>query len=185
MASDTPPLSPVERAYPYWAGWHTVGCSVLFFGLLGLIGVGLFPAGYAKFQAGQLPTGIALMTLGVFGLPTLGMSVWSFVGGVRCSVRPPLLRLTATALVLPAEARGQPPQDEYGEPIGTEPPQPREVPFAAIRAVARAGPHRNQTLTVVHDLSAEPLQLKQFMMRDADFDELDALLRERVPAARG
>ncbi len=183
MASD--PTPPAERAYPYWAGWHAVGCSVLFFGLIGAVGVALFPTGYAKFQAGQLPTGIALMTMGVFGVPTLAMSAWSLIAGVRDTFRPPLLRATATALVLPAEARGQPPQDEYGEPIGTEPPQPREVPFAAIRAVARAGPHRNETLTVVHDLSAEPLQLKQHMMRDADFDDLEKLLRERVPAARG
>jgi hypothetical protein len=176
---DTPP----ERAYPYWAGWGTVGCAIVFFGLLGSIAVSLIPSGYEKFQAGQLPTGIALMILGVFGIPTLGMAFWSLAAGIRDTFRPPVLRVTAAALVLPIEARGEPPQDEYGEPIGEEPPQPETVPFTVIRRVTRAGPRRNEVMEVTHDLSATALQIKQHMMRAADFDELEKLLRAAVPQA--
>jgi hypothetical protein len=175
--------TPGERAYPYWAGWGTVGCAIVFFGLIGGIGVSLFPTGYEKFQAGELPTGIALMVIGIFGLPTLGMAVWSLIAGVRDTLRPPVLRVTAEALVLPIEARGEPPQDEHGEPIGTEPPQPETVPFAAIRRVTRGGPRRNEIMEVAHDLSEKPLQIKQHMMRVADFDELEKLLRTAVPGA--
>ena len=175
--------TPPERAYPYWAGWGTVGCAIVFFGLLGSIAVSLIPAGYEKFQAGQLPTGIALMILGAFGIPTLAMSFWSFVAGVRDTFRPPVLRVTAAALVLPIEARGEPPQDEYGEPVGEEPPQPETVPFAAIRRVTRAGPRLNEVMEVTHDLSDTPLTIRQHMMRVADFEELDKLLRAAVPQA--
>lgn len=174
---------PPERAYPYWAGWGTVGCAIVFFGLLGSIAVSLIPAGYEKFQAGQLPTGIALMILGAFGIPTLAMSFWSFAAGIRDTFRPPVLRVTAAAIVLPVEARGDPPQDEHGEPIGDEPPQPETVPFAMIRRVTRSGPRRNEVLDVTHDLSDTPLSIKQHMMRAADFDELENLLRGAVPQA--
>jgi hypothetical protein len=171
------------RAYPYRSGWHVVGCAVVFFGLVGGIGVSLFPAGYDKFRAGQLPTGIALMVIGVFGLPTLGMAAWSLFGGVRDALRPPLLRVTATALILPANARGEPPVDADGEPLSADPPHPEEIPLAAVRRVARSGPRFNGTLEIDHDLSATPLRLAQHMMRAADFDDLERVLRAAVPAA--
>ena len=181
MASEGEP--PAEHAYPYWSGWHVVGCAVLFFGLLGAVGVGLLPAGYEKVQSGQLPTGIALMVLGVFGIPTLVMAFLTLAGGIRDTVRPPLLRVTATALVLPAEARGEPPQDEHGEPLSAEPPHPETIPFAAIRWVRRGGPRFKQSLEVAHDLSASTLHLARDMMRAADFDELEAVLRAALPEA--
>ncbi len=175
MASDPG----AERAFAYWPGWHVAGCAVLFFGLLGAIGVALLPAGYDRLREGQMPTGVAMMVLGVFGVPTLFMSFWSLFGAVRDTVRPPLLRVTATGLLLPIEARGEAPQDEHGEPTSDEPPHPEAIPFAAIRRVTRSGPPHNQVLEVVHDLSAEPLRLSQYMMRTADFNELHELLTLR------
>jgi hypothetical protein len=174
---------PADRGYPYWAGWHVVGCAILFFGLLGSIGVSLLPAGYERVQSGDLPTGVAMMVIGVFGIPTLGMAFLSIYAGVRDTFRPPLLRVTATALVLPIEARGEPPQDEYGEPIGEEPPHPETVPFTAIRWVKRSGPRFNAVLLVAHDLSEQELQIRECMMRSADFEELEGVLRAAVPAA--
>jgi hypothetical protein len=181
MASEEP--APADRAYPYRNGWRVVGCAVLFFGLVGGIGVSLFPTGYEKFRAGQLPTGIALMVIAAFGVPTLGMAARSLLGGVRDAVRPPLLRVTAAALVLPLAARGEPPQDEHGEPLSADPPHPETVPLAAVRRVVRSGPRFNGVLDVEHDLSPTPLRLRQSMMRGADFDDLETVLRAAVPGA--
>jgi hypothetical protein len=170
------------RAFPYWAGWHSVGCSVLLYGLIGSIGVSLFPTGYEKLRAGQLPTGIALMVMAAFGAPTLAMAFWSVIAGVRDTFRPPVLRVTATGLVLPRVTRGEPPEDEHGLPT-KELPQPEVLPFAAIRQVTRSGPRFNEVLEVAHDLCPEPLALRQHMMRRADFEELERLLRAAVPQA--
>lgn len=179
----TAPEPPIERAYPYWAGWHVVGCAILFFGLLGSMAVALLPSGYERLQTGDLPTGIAMMVMGLFGVPTLAMSLFSLAGGLRDTLRPPLLKLTASALLLPDEARGDPPQDEYGEPTSTEPPHPRELPFVAVRWAKRSGPPLNPVLLVSHELSAQELQIRRNMMRRADFDDLEAVLRAALPAA--
>jgi hypothetical protein len=181
MTTESKPAT--DRAYPYWAGWHVVGCAIIFFGLLGSIAVALLPAGYERVQTGDLPTGIAMMVMGLFGVPTLAMSVWSFVAGVRDTVRPPLLRVTADALLLPAEARGEPPQDEYGEPTSTEPPHPAAVPLATVKWVKRGGPPLNPVLLVAHDGAAQPLELRRNMMSRGDFDDLEATLRAALPAA--
>jgi hypothetical protein len=175
--------SPDTRAYPYWAGWQVVGCAVLFFGLLGSIGVSLIPAGYERVQTGDLPTGVAMLVLGVFATPILGMAFLSIYAGLRDTFRPPVLRVTATALVLPIEARGEPPQDEYGEPIGEAPPQPETVPFSAIRWIKCSGPRFNHVLEIAHDLSKEALRIRECMMRVADFEELEVLLRGALPTA--
>lgn len=181
MTTESKPAT--ERAYPYWAGWHVVGCAILFFGLLGSIAVALLPAGYERFQTGDLPTGIAMMVMGLFGVPTLLMSVWSLIGGIRDTVRPPLLRVTADALLLPSEARGEPPQDEYGEPTSTEPPHPAAVPLASVRWVKRSGPPLNPVLLVSHGGATQPLELRRNMMRKGDFDDLEATLRAALPTA--
>jgi hypothetical protein len=97
------------------------------------------------------------------------------------------VRVTATGLVLPRIARGEPPVDEHGLPLSDEPPQPEVLPFAAIRQVARSGPRFNEVMDIAHDLAGEPLQLRQHMMRAADFDELERLLRahvDRSPSTR-
>ena len=171
------------RAYAYWVGWHVAGCAILFFGLLGSIGVALIPAGYERIQRGDLPTGVAMTVIGAFGIPTLGMAFLSIYAVVRDTFWPPVLRVTATALVLPTEARGEPPQDEYGEPIGDEPPHPEEIPFSAIRWIKRSGPRFNSELEIAHDLSKEGLRIRQHMMWRAEFEELEAVLRAALPAA--
>ncbi|MDY3554519.1 hypothetical protein R5W24_003643 [Gemmata sp. JC717] len=175
--------APTGRAYPYWSGWHMVGCSVLFFGLFGTFAVSLFPAGYDRVRTGDLPTGVAMMVFGVFGAPTLGMAIWSLVMGVRNTFRPPLLRLTADALVLPAEARGEPPRGEHGELLSQEPPQPEAVPLNAIRTVATNGGGHKRGLEVVHALSAQPLRIEAHMMSASDFNDLVARLQTAVPTA--
>ncbi|MBP3959969.1 hypothetical protein J8F10_32405 [Gemmata sp. G18] len=181
MGSET--AAPSERAFPYSTGWHAIGCSILFFGLLGSIGVSLLPAGYEKVQNGQLPTGIALMVMGVFGVPTLFMSFWSLWAGVRDALNPPLVRVTATGLLLPAGARGEPPEDEHGQRTSNDRPHPETIPFTAIRRVTRDGPPHNLVLEVLHDASAVPLRLHQHMMRTTDFAELEVVLRAAIPGA--
>ena len=183
MASDHPAA---ERAYPYWSGWHVTGCAVVFFGLVGTVGVALIPAGYERVQRNQLPTGVAMMVLGVLGIPTLAMSLITLFGGVRNTVRPPLLRVTATALVLPLNLRESSTaaeEDEFGAPKTVPPAHPAEVPFAAIRVVHRVGPPNpgSDKLVITYDLSAQPLVIEQAMMRAVDFDDLEAVLRAAVP----
>jgi hypothetical protein len=180
MASED---EPAEHAYPYWHGPYAAGCAVVFFGLVGSIGVSLLPAGYDRARADDLPTGVAMMVIGVFGIPTLCMAFLSAWAGVRDTVRPPLLRVTAAALVLPPEARGDPPDDEYGEPTSAEPPHPVTVPLAAVRWVRRTGTPFRHVLEVAHDLCPEPLRLAEVMMRPGDFDALELALRKVLPAA--
>jgi len=181
MASDGE--GPAERAYPYYAGWQVACCAVVFFGLIGSVGVALLPAGYEKVQNGQLPTGVALMVMGVFGIPTLAMSFLSLAAGIRDRISPPLLRVTSTALILPAGARGDPPEDEHGHPLSEEPPHPETIPFAAIRWVKRDGPPFNHVLEVAYGTGEVTLRLEQALMRTSDFNELDAVLRAALPAA--
>ncbi|MCP6269731.1 hypothetical protein NL475_27075, partial [Klebsiella pneumoniae] len=76
-----------------------------------------------------------------------------------------VLVLTANALVLPDGARGQPPQNEHGEPLSNTPPQPVTVPLAAIRSVATVGAPGRRALEIGHDLSADKLRIEQNMMR--------------------
>ncbi|MBY0459585.1 MAG: hypothetical protein K2V38_19885 [Gemmataceae bacterium] len=165
------------HAFAYCTGWHAVGCAVLFFGLLGSIAVSLIPAGIEKVQAGQLPTGVAMIVMGVFGVPTLFMALKSLYQGIRNAVRPPRIQLTETALFLPREARGDIPVGEHGEALATEPPHPSEIPLTAIRAIKREGLLHSQTLEITHSLSDQPLKLHRHMMWAADFDELEGRLR--------
>lgn len=172
-----------ERAYPYWAGWYSTGCSVAFFGILGSVAVSLIPLGYEKLMADQLPTGVAILVFGLFGIPTLLTALVYLAGGVRNTFRPPLIRVTATGIELPRGARGEPPEDEYGQRLSRELPQPEAIPFAAIRSVKRHGPRFNEMIEVGHDLSQEPLQIRQPMMTARDFNDLEAALRAAVPEA--
>jgi hypothetical protein len=182
MALEVPEEAQPERAYAYWPGWHNVGCSVLLYGLIGSIGVSLFPTGVEKVRAGQLPTGVALIVLAIFGVPTLAMAVWSVISGVRDTFRPPRLRVTTTALILPQSARGEPLEDVHGLPT-KELQHPETIPFMAIRRVTRTGPRFNGVLDVTHDLSTTALKIYQHMMRAADFDELERILRAAAPDA--
>jgi hypothetical protein len=181
MASDS--AAPAAREFPYWAGLHAACCSVVFFGGIGAIGTSFLPAGFDRAREGQLPTGVAMIVLGAFGIPTCLLAIWYFARAWYDVLRPPILRLTSTAIELPREARGEPARDEYDVPISKEPPHPEVVPFSAIRRAKCDGPERNRVLELVHDLSAQPLQLREHMMRASDFAELLATLRAAVPAA--
>lgn len=176
----------LERAYPYCSGLRTTGCAVFFFAVLGLAGVAMMPFGCEQMRAGKLPLGVALLTIGLFTAPMLLFALLMVYSGVRDTIRPPLLRVTPTALRLPLDLRGEWPQDEPGEPkADASPPQPEEVPFTAIRWVRRESKVNpgSDRLMIVHDLAPVTLVIEQYMMQRGDFDELETVLRAALPAA--
>jgi hypothetical protein len=180
--------TPMERAYPYRAGWRVVCCGVVFLTMLGVGGTALVPVGCEKVRNGNLPVGIAFVIIGIFGAPMLLMAVVALAEGIRESIRPPLLRVTTTSLILPANLRQnstKEEQDEQGEPKDpNQPPaHPEEIPFSAVRWVRREGPPNpgNDKLMIVHDLSVQTLVIEQAMMDTADFDELETVLRTALP----
>jgi hypothetical protein len=183
MATDS--ASPREHAYIYRHTWQTVACGTFFFGLLGAIAVSLLPAGYERVQRGQLPTGVAMMVIGIFGIPTFLFGVLSLYSGIRHRVRPPLLRLTATAIILPPTAREDGTQDEIDEngDVKLRPPHPAEIPFSAIRVVRREGPPHSQNLVILHDLCESKLIIRDYMIGLTQFQELEQLLRTAAPHA--
>jgi hypothetical protein len=184
MAIDPDPT--LERAYPYCAGWRVACCGVLLFGLLGAGGAAMMPFGCEQVRQGQLPLGVALMVIGLFTAPMILMALLALGLAIRDTISPPLLRVTPTTLVLPEQLRGNPPQDDEGEPKkDAPPPQPEEIPFTAIRWVRRErkfNPGSDQ-LVIVHDLAPTTLVIEQYMMRTGDFDELETVLRAAIPAA--
>ena len=133
----------------------------------------------------------AFAVLAVLGTPcTLASILFAVVAfgiAVRDAIRPPLLRVTPTTLLLPNAARGQPlEKDARGNPKQDGPhTHPEEIPFTAIRWIRReAGTNPgNDKLMIVHDLSTVTLELQQSLMRTADFDELETVLRVAVPEA--
>jgi hypothetical protein len=112
-------------------------------------------------------------------------AVAAFVVAVRDTVRPPLVRVTPAALLLPDDARGQPlEKDEHGNPKPDGPrTHPEEIPFTAIRWIRREAGTGNDRLLIVHNLSTATLELQQNMMSAADFEELETVLRAAVPEA--
>jgi hypothetical protein len=185
LDGDTP-----ERAYPYWAGWRVVGCLVFFFSILGGAGLFLLPLGYEKVRNDELPVGIALIIIGLFGLPLLFLALLSLIGGIRDTINPPLLRVTTTSLILPTNLREDSTEeelDERGEPKDpNQPPaHPEEIPFSAIRWIRREGPPNpgSDKLMIAHDLSQQTLVIEQPLMHAADFDELETVLRAALPKA--
>jgi hypothetical protein len=164
------------------------GCISLVLGLVGAAGTMLVPLCCDQWRNGKNP---AFAVLAVLGAPCTAMSVLmamvAFGLTVRDAIRPPLLRVTPTTLLLPGDARGQAlEKDARGNPIYSGPrTHPEEIPFTAIRWVRRevgANPG-NDRLLIVHDLSPTTLELQQSLMRDADFDELETVLRAAVPEA--
>jgi hypothetical protein len=178
----------LERAYPYRAGWKVTGCLGLGFAVLAAGGVLLVPVCCDQWRNGN----VAFGALAVLGAPctllAALMAVATFVLAVKETVRPTLLRLTPAALLLPDAARGQPLQkDARGNPKYDGPwTHPVQIPFAAIRWIRReagtSGPGDDKLL-IVHALSEATLELHQSMMRPADFDELETVLRAAVPEA--
>jgi hypothetical protein len=184
MTFDEPPL---ERAYPYRTGWKVIGCLGLLSAAFGAAGAALMPVCCEKWRNGNVAFGV----LAVLGTPCTMLAILltfvAFLSAVREAVRPPLLRLTPTALLLPEGARGHAPGKD--EPADTEPAEPHahpeEIPFGAIRWVRReaGGAPGNDRLLIVHDLGPVTLELQQCMMHAADFDELETILRAAVPTA--
>ncbi len=183
----TPDIDPaLERAYPYRPGWPVACCGVFFFGVMGTVAVVLLPLGYEQVRNGQLPVGVAMIVGGLFGMPMLFMAATSVAMAIRDAVRPPLLRVTPTALILPEGLRSNPEQDKADEAKKTAPIfHPEAIPFTAIRAVRRESKVNpgNDQLRIDHDLTPIALVVEQGMMHPADFDELETVLRAAIPAA--
>jgi hypothetical protein len=182
MSSEPDPT--LERAYRYRAGWKVVGCFVLLFGAIGASGTALLPVGCAKLRNGDMVLGVFIVAGCMLAVPMLLLAVAGLIVGLRDVIRPPLLRVTPTTLWLPASARGPATTDAQGKEV-KPPPQPEEIPFAAIRWVRReAGPTPDAAkLMIVHDLSPTTLVIEQYMMRPDDFEELETVLRAAVPRA--
>jgi hypothetical protein len=178
----------LERAYPYCTGWKVAGCLALLFALVGAAGTMVVPVCCDQWRNGK-NAGFAV--LAVVGTPctmiAILFAVVAFSTAVRDAVRPALLRVTPVALLLPDAARGQAlEKDEQGNPKPDSPlTHPEEIPFSAIRWIRReAGTSPgNDRLLVVHSLSPATLELQQNMMQDADFEELEVVLRAAVPEA--
>lgn len=178
---------PPERAYPYRTGWKVAGCVSLVCATAGAGGTVLVPVCCEQWRNGNM----AFAPLAVLGAPctafTILLAVVAFGMAVRDAFRPPLVRVTPSALLLPTDARGQAlEKDARGNPKRDGPwTQPEEIPFAAIRWVRReAGISPGlDRLLIVHDLSPATLELQQSMMTAADFDELETVLRAAVPEA--
>jgi hypothetical protein len=150
---------------------------------MGTAGAAMFPFGYQQLNDGKLPLAIALFTIGLFTAPMLLLALLSLGSGIVHVIRPPLLRLTSTELRLPKAARGASPPNE-GDETKAGLPQPEVIPFSAIRGVRREGKFNpgNYRLVIVHDLATTRLEIEQSMMRAADFDELETVLRAAIPA---
>jgi hypothetical protein len=182
MAFETRP----ERAYPYRTD-HVPGVCVY----LSFVAAGAFGFLVCLFIGRGILTGeLTGVALGLFAglaplapwLPLVVLPALSV--RVKNALRPPRVRATPAALLLPAEARGDRERDENGyEKLDAPYPQPELIPFAAIRWVRREGWPNRAKLVIVHDLSQTTLVIEQSLMRPADFDELETLLRAAVPGA--
>jgi hypothetical protein len=182
--------APLERAYPYRTGWRVIGCLMFGFTVLGVGGMALVPIGCDKIAAGNLPVGIAMAIIGVFGGLAQLLAIAAFISGVRETISPPTIRVSTTALLLPTNLREESTveeQDENGEPknLNQPPAHPEAIPFTAIRWIRREGPPNpgSDKLMIVHDLSQQTLVVEQYMMNAGDFDELEIVLRAAVPNA--
>jgi hypothetical protein len=184
MSSD--PGEGLERGFPYRSGWRVLGCGMVLFGGLGAGALALVPFGYEQLRNGQMPIGVAMMVVGAFGAPMIVMALMTLFAGIRDRFRPPLLRVTASSILLPKRLQGDPAldKDEAGQDL-TVPPQPEEIPFTAIRWARREGPINpgSHRLVIAHDLASTTLVIEQHMMPWGDFDELDKVLRAALPAA--
>ena len=149
------------------AGGESWGCGMVLFGGLGAGATTLVPFGYEQLRNGQMPIGVAMMVIGAFGVPMLVMAFATLFAGIRDRFRPPLLRVTAGSIILPKRLQGDPAldKDEAGQDL-TVPPQPEEIPFAAIRWARREGPINpgSHRLVIAHDLASTTLVIEQHMM---------------------
>jgi hypothetical protein len=168
-----------------------MACGAIFFGVLGGVGLAMFPFGWEQYRAGRLPLAVAFWVIGVFGLPLLFFAAFTIFAGIRDAIAPPSIRVTPDSLMLPAILRQynckSEKEDEYGECKTTEPVQahPEVIPFSAIRFVRRdrsCSPIEHKLL-IVHDLGQQILEIEQSLMNRHEFNELEAVLRSAVPPA--
>lgn len=178
---------PLERAYPYCVGWRAASCMALFLAGVGAAGLMFMPFGCDQVRGGNPLVGWAVIAGGLCAAPFVLLALAAAVMAGRNLISPPLLRVTPTALRLTDDLRGPAlEKDESGNPKPDSPrAHPEEIPFARIRWVRRetTGSAGWDKLLIVHDLSAATLELQQSMMRPADFDELETVLRAAVPEA--
>jgi hypothetical protein len=178
---------PLERVYPYRTSLTAFGCGFVACAAIGAAGMALVPMCCERWQNGN----VAFAPLAVVGAPCTAfailMAIVAIFAAVKERILPPVLRVTTMSLVLPESARGQAlEKDARGNPKRDGPwTHPEEIPFSAIRWVRReTGPGTGRDrLLIVHDLSTVTLELQQNMMRAADFDELETVLRAAVPNA--
>jgi hypothetical protein len=184
----------LEQAYPYRVGWKAMSCAALVLAAVGAAGLMFLPFGCDQVQNGDPTVGWVVIIGGLCTTPFLLLALAALVKAGRDLIGPPLLRVTPTALLLPADVRGPVVATtlvaavaaETGEPAPDAPrAHPEEIPFARIRWARRetTGSAGWDKLLIVHDLGPATLELLQNMMRPADFDELDAILRAAVPEA--
>jgi hypothetical protein len=184
MSAEHEPI--LERAYRYHAGWLTMGCLSLFFGAIGAAGLTFLPVGCEKMRNGEMVSGVFIAAACLIATSALLLAVIALGLGVFHIIRPPLLRVTPTALILPQSLRGSATLDSSGKEV-KPPPQPEEVPFSAIRWVRRETGSTPDTakLMIVHDLSPATLVIDRSMMSREDFEELETVLRSAVPDVFG
>lgn len=178
---------PLERAYPYCVGWRMASCMALFLAAVGAGGMILMPFGCEQIRGGNVAFGWAVVAGGLCTTPVILLALAAaFVAG-RDLISPPVLRLTPTALRLSDDLQGPAlEKDESGNPKPDSPrTHPEEIPFVRIRWIRRetTGSAGWDKLLIVHDLGTVTLELQQSMMRPADFDELETVLRAAIPEA--
>ena len=141
MATETRLDSSSRRAIPTAPVCVRSALAALVFALLGGAGAAMLPFGYEQLRAGKMPLGVALMVVGLFTLPLLFFSFSTLYSGIRDRIRPPLVRLTPTALYLPPTPP-TPGRSRKSKTIAVSPktsirPRIREtIPLIAIRRVA-------------------------------------------------
>jgi hypothetical protein len=185
MASEAP--GEPERSYRVRTGCAAMGCAVLFLVAVGSGGAAGLSTGCAKIQNGQgaeVALGWAMVVLCGLATPALLLAPLMLVLAVRETLNPQFLRITTRALHLPEQLRGNRPKDENGQLIpDAPPPQPEEIPFAAIKWIRREDGPGGSQLLIVHDLSPTTLIISQINLNGTDFEELQTILKAAVPAA--
>jgi hypothetical protein len=171
-----------EHVYTLRAGCAAQGCAVAFLAVIGGLALATLPAGYLRIVNGDVPFGVLLCVLGLIGLPALIFAAMLMLSSLREVLNPDQLVLTETAIVLPERLRGLPPDAQGNVPPNAPGPQPQLVPFSAIRTV-KTSDGRGIRLQIEHELAPSPLVLHEFLMTPADFDALEAVLREAAPGA--
>lgn len=177
----------LERAYRLRRGCAAMGCAFLFLFAIGGSGAAGLSSGCAKIQNAQgwqLALGWTLVVLGGLALPLLLLAPLMLIVAVKDMLHPQYLRLNTRELVLPLQLRGMQPKDEKGQPIPDATfPQPKVIPYSAIRWIRREDGTSGSQLLIVHDLSTTTLIIQSTSLSGGDFEEMETILKTAVPAA--